>query len=366
MTNIQQNVLISKIMLKQTPSEDFTYIYRGALFAEIMDSLLILIEKNFTEKERSSQIFKKVYFILVEILQNVTKYQIEEEEYFANSIMVVQKINKNYFLTVGNLIKNTEIEDLTSRINKINSLEKEELTEFYKTVLTNGKYNLKGGAGLGLINIKRKAKHNLNFSFSNINQEHSYFYFTSIIPEKEEDVIDFSFNNVKKTHESFKKDNVSLLLNNVLDQDKLKALLHFLESSIQEKLPYRKKIFNILIEMLQNVIYHSSNVENLGNDKYGIFLVSETEDHYKLLAGNYIHKEKETVLLQKLEKVNKYTLDELESAYVKELKATTSKADSNLGIIDIRMKSNNFLTYNIEKINDQFSFFILEVNIGKK
>jgi hypothetical protein len=366
MANTNQNLLVSTIMLNQAPSEDFTYIYRGALFPEILDSLLILIERNFTQKERSSQTFKKVYFILVEILQNVTKYQTEQDEYFTNSIVVVQKKNKNYFLTVGNLIKNTETENLTNQINKINSLEKDELTEFYKSVLTNGKYNNKGGAGLGLINIKRKAKHNLNYSFSKINQEHSYFYFTSIIPEKEEEEVDFSFNSVKQTHESFKKDNISLLLNNVLDQDKLKALLHFLEASIEEKLPFRKKIFNILIEMLQNVIYHSSNAENLANEKYGIFLVSETQENYKLLAGNYIHKEKETNLLQKLEKVNKYTLDELENAYVKELNASTSKADSNLGIIDIRMKSSNFLKYNIEKINDQFSFFVLEVNIGKK
>lgn len=363
MNETVKDIILSKIIVNQSPDGDFTYIYRGELEPLAMDYILMLTEKNFNEREKNSQTFKKVYFILVELLQNVTKYQEKDNQLLSNSIVRVQRTNKDYFLTVGNLISNAEKENLTERINKINALDQEQLLEFYKSVLLNGKYNAQGGAGLGLINIKRKAKHNLNFSFSTLDDQFSYFYFTSIIPENDQKEIPFSFETVKYTHKLLEKEQIALLYNSHFTQDKLKGLLSFLESKIQNSYYIQKKSINILIEMLQNIIYHST--KDSEKEKFGIFLLSETQNQYKFVAGNYIENHKQAHLLETIEKVNNYTLDDLENVYLKELKAELQKNQSNLGMIDIRWKSNNFLDYRFEKINEQFSFFILEANLDK-
>ena len=60
-------------------------------------------------------------------------------------------------------------------MDKINSLNKEELGEFYKTSLRNNTISDKGGAGLGLIEISRKSGSKINYLFEPINNENSSF-----------------------------------------------------------------------------------------------------------------------------------------------------------------------------------------------
>lgn len=366
MNKVEKEIFVNKIFSDyKTPSDDFSYIYRGMLSISISDSILELTERNFEEYELDNLTFKKVYFILVEILQNVTKYQQYETEHRINSIVIVQRLKNNYFLTVGNLINNSEIANLKARIDKVNSLNKEELNEYYKHILINGKYNKKGGAGLGLINIKRRSRHKLNYSFSRVSDDFSYFYFNSIISENVNEEIDFSFDEIKKTHKVFKNDKISLLFSNVFDQDKLKGLLQIIEEKLEGKLLSRKRVFNILVEMLQNIIYHTTSSNDFVKEKFGVFLVSETSKLYKLKAGNYIHNKDVKGFKAKLDKVNHYTPEELENAYVSELTNFTKTNTSNLGILDIKMKSSSYLNYEFQEINEEYTFFLIEVNIDK-
>ena len=54
-------------------------------------------------------------------------------------------------------------------------MSKEELKEYYKAVLNNGEMSLKGGGGLGMIDIARKTGEKLNFSFSPVDDTYSFF-----------------------------------------------------------------------------------------------------------------------------------------------------------------------------------------------
>ena len=59
--------------------------------------------------------------------------------------------------------------------NGINKLSKEELKEYYKAVLNNGEMSMKGGGGLGMIDIARKTGEKLNFNFSPVDDKFSFF-----------------------------------------------------------------------------------------------------------------------------------------------------------------------------------------------
>lgn len=64
---------------------------------------------------------------------------------------------------------------LKKRLDDINLLSKEELKEYYKAVLNNGEMSLKGGGGLGMIDIARKTGEKLNFNFAPVDDKFSFF-----------------------------------------------------------------------------------------------------------------------------------------------------------------------------------------------
>ena len=70
------------------------------------------------------------------------------------------------------------MEDVTSKIDYINSLNRDELKAYYKEVLNNGELSEKGGGGLGLIDIAKKSRNKLQYSFREIDEDYSFFTLT--------------------------------------------------------------------------------------------------------------------------------------------------------------------------------------------
>ena len=72
---------------------------------------------------------------MVEGLQNITRHQeIDDEDTLSNEagLFLMQNKNDRYYITTGNPIYKKNIKNLTEQINKINSLQPEELKLYYK------------------------------------------------------------------------------------------------------------------------------------------------------------------------------------------------------------------------------------------
>ena len=54
-----------------------------------------------------------------------------------------------------------------------------------------------------------------------------------------------------------------------------------------------RKLFSIFIEMAQNILYYSCEVNHVGahNERVGTIVVTETEEFYFVTAGNLVKKE---------------------------------------------------------------------------
>ena len=89
--------------------------------------------------------------------------------------MVVTKYGSGYKISTGNFINSSKIKFLKDKIDKINSLNEEELKDMYKFILNHQKLSAKGGGGLGLVDIARKTGNKLEYAFLNYNNEY-YFY----------------------------------------------------------------------------------------------------------------------------------------------------------------------------------------------
>jgi hypothetical protein len=88
---------------------------------------------------------------------------------------MIGKLDNQYNIITGNYIKKENVAGLKKRLDDINLLSKEELKEYYKSVLNNGEMSMKGGGGLGMIDIARKTGEKLNFSFAPVDDTFSFF-----------------------------------------------------------------------------------------------------------------------------------------------------------------------------------------------
>ncbi len=153
--------------------------FKGDITSELLTSVLQIMESKLDTLQEEPKIKKKVYNVLVECLQNLYHHLDEvsqdQNEKIRSAIFMIGKIDNSYNIITGNYIKNVNIEGLKKRLDHINILTKEELKEYYKLVLNNGEMSMKGGGGLGMIDIARKTGQKLNFDFSPVDEKYSFF-----------------------------------------------------------------------------------------------------------------------------------------------------------------------------------------------
>lgn len=160
-------------------SNNIMLSFKGDITSELLTSILQIIESKLDNLQEEPKVKKKVYNVLVECLQNLYHHldDVDEthEEDAKSAIFMISKGADQYNIVTGNYINTENVETLKKRLEEINVLSKEELKEYYKTVLNNGEMSLKGGGGLGMIDIARKTGEKLDFNFLPINDNYSFF-----------------------------------------------------------------------------------------------------------------------------------------------------------------------------------------------
>ncbi len=159
--------------------------YEGEITHQITKAFTALTETNMQRDQDATSVQKKVFHVMVECLQNISKHAERDLDYFSSKdgrgIFLVSKDDKEYNITTGNVIRNEKIEPLRNLLEKINSMTKDELNQLYKQQIREGRLSPKGGAGLGFIDIARKTGQKLIYSFLRIDEENSFFVLTSTV-----------------------------------------------------------------------------------------------------------------------------------------------------------------------------------------
>ena len=160
-------------------------VYEGEITHQVLKAFTSLTESKMEEDDEANMVQKRVFHVMVECLQNISKHADKlyntEDNKEGMGIFMVSKADKKYSVTTGNVINTNKIGELKKLLEHINSLSKDELTELYKQQIKQGKLSERGGAGLGFIDIKRKTGEKLNYHFLPINKTSSFFIFTSTI-----------------------------------------------------------------------------------------------------------------------------------------------------------------------------------------
>lgn len=144
----------------------------------LLNKMSVLLEK----RGMHITVRKKVYAAMVESLENIYKHQdlIEgDKEYLPKFSLQID--STHFMMFVSNSILNHKVSILKTKLDKVNSLDKNGLKDLYKNTILSGNVSPKGGAGLGIINIAKVSENKINFSFVSINEKYSYFTLNVLI-----------------------------------------------------------------------------------------------------------------------------------------------------------------------------------------
>lgn len=160
--------------------------YKGDVTSELLTSILDIIESKMDNMQEKPQLRKKVYIVLVELLQNLYHHMHDPSsesntKLTDKAIFLIGKEQNLYKVITGNYIKNDTVPMLKKKMDEINALSPEEVKEQYKRILSNGQMSDKGGGGLGMIDIARRTGKPLLYDFVPINNSFSFFTLNVVI-----------------------------------------------------------------------------------------------------------------------------------------------------------------------------------------
>lgn len=129
-----------------------------------------------------------------------------------------------------------------------------------------------------------------------------------------------------------------------------------------------KKVFAIFMEMTTNVLYYSREKNHFaGNERVGMVVITQTEKYYRLMTGNLIRKSASEILMEKCNKINSLDREALRE-YKRILRNEPPGEESQgagIGLVQIALTADNAVQIRIKEINDQFSFFIIYIDVLK-
>jgi len=163
-------------------SQQVILVYEGVITHEIVKAFSALAEANMERNQEDASIQKKVYFVMVESLQNISKHSDSaEEDKPGRGVFIISRADEHYMMTTGNIVENSKVDGLKKSLDQINSMNPDELKELYKTQMKGGSISEKGGAGLGFISIARKTESKLQYSFQPIDDKTTFFILSTNI-----------------------------------------------------------------------------------------------------------------------------------------------------------------------------------------
>ena len=168
------------------------------------------------------------------------------------------------------------------------------------------------------------------------------------------------------------ENNIILVYEGEFTQEITKSVLAMAErnmDSIGEESGIKRKVFNVMVECLQNIVKHGEEyLANGGQANTAIFMIGKHEESYIITSGNPIKEDLVSVLTEKLDKINSLDKDGLKTLYKDIIKGSaglSEKGGAGLGFVDMARKSGQKLEYGFESLGDGRAFFSLKTTVPR-
>ncbi|MDT8401846.1 MAG: SiaB family protein kinase [Bacteroidales bacterium] len=353
--------------------DSLLFVYRGAVTGQNSVALLSLLEKEMLNSEFGLTGRKRLFMFVLESLQNVSRH-INTSEHACMSLVVYSKNDSGYTVSTGNVIHNEEEEGLRKQLVVLNTLAKDELRALYREKLGSTSLSDKGGAGLGLIEMARKTGNKLDFDFLRLDEELLYFVLSKSVDASGQSMNTgqqrsiFKGDNIVRLEKMMAGNNITSVWSGHLTTDIERQVLSFAETRMLEEdlaLRAQRKIFNIMVECLQNISKYNPGPEIEKKLGKPVAIIVNEGHRVRITTGNIVKNSRIPVLRDKLKTVNKYDKKGLKELFRISLAGDEIKAEQTgfLGLIDIARRSEHKLDYDFQPVDGDYSYYLLSVQV---
>lgn len=181
--------------------------------------------------------------------------------------------------------------------------------------------------------------------------------------------------NIENYLQEQKDGDVILLYRGNIDSDVINHILDSVESKMveaDENPRLRKKVYNVLVESLQNLFHHVDRVpqdfEDQDSDKFGLITVKKSGAAYRIITGNFVHSDNVEKLEEKIKRINRSSHEEIKELYkfILNHQRISAKGGGGLGLVDIARKTGNKLDYTFIPYDNSYSFFFLNIIVSEE
>lgn len=348
-------------------TEQFLFACRGNFNSSITDNILFLTEGNLLGLD-NPKIAKKVYYLMVEGLQNITRHQYTDRagSVYEGGLFIINRREEAYSITYGNWVSSDVKDMLSERLDQIVSKDPGELKEYYLEILNNSGFSSKGGAGLGLVDMARKSSGKLSFRFSPV--EDGYFYYLNLCIAIDAEQYSDSLSRIYleeavQLHQQMIESSAQILFKGLLNEDNVNHLSNQIDTTVKNE-PEGNGLGLVMTELLRNVAKHAHNRFNQAG-KPGVFMLQKTDTGFCMLSGNYILEKKKESVRKSVEAINTLAADKL-NVYLEERTANKNTSESpepGTGFLRLRKVSGHSIEHEIIESPGAPPYFILQIQL---
>ena len=135
--------------------------FAGPFTYDVINTQLVEARAYLEGLKINSKSAKKIYNVLVELLENILKHSDHQENNLA--AYMIGRAEKYFFIYTSNYTSQAEVKPLIEKILHYNKLSKDELSKLYKEQIVATQLSDRGGAGLGILNIIIKAENPIEY-----------------------------------------------------------------------------------------------------------------------------------------------------------------------------------------------------------
>lgn len=181
--------------------------------------------------------------------------------------------------------------------------------------------------------------------------------------------------NIENYFSDLSTGNTILYFKGNVDSDVINHVLDTVEDKmveVNEQSKLRKKVYNVLVESLQNLYHHVDKVpddfEDQTCERFGLVVVKTVNNGYRIITGNFVHSENIDRLEEKIKRINRSSHEEIKELYkfILNHQRISAKGGGGLGLVDIARKTGNKLEYAFRTYNNHYSFFYLDILVNEE
>lgn len=184
----------------------------------------------------------------------------------------------------------------------------------------------------------------------------------------EESIFTAKVNSIKA---AYSKPDSKIIVSHVgeLDQDKVNSISTLVETQMEYLGVSKsavKKIFNIVIETLQNICLHGEKDNNGYQMTY--FIIGKKNSEFTVYSGNIVTNNIAEKLNLRLNAIKSLNDSDLKKQYMEVLSngELSAKGGAGLGFLTIALKSNNNIDFEFQMLNKEYSLFSLQSKVADK